>query len=146
MNTNILYTDADEILRERIAREWGEMQARHIHLGDGFALVALAGDQLAGMISIAWKTLPPPLPETAEAFIDIIEVAPGFRRSGIASRLVELSSERAKTHEAYQVRAWSSEDKTEAIPLWKYLGFGMCPATTFPRGQEVKGYFVAKVL
>ena len=30
--------------------------------------------------------------------------------------------------------------------MWKALGFGLCPATTFPQGQEVKGYFVAKLL
>lgn len=30
--------------------------------------------------------------------------------------------------------------------MWKALGFGLCPATTFPNGQEVKGYFVARLL
>ncbi len=42
----------------------------------------------------------------------------------------------------YQLRAWSSSDKTEAIPMWKSLGFGLVPTTTYPRGQAVPGYFV----
>jgi hypothetical protein len=60
--------------------------------------------------------------------------------------LIDLSILRAREHGAYQLRAWSSEDKIEAIPMWKQLGFGLCPATVFPRGQEVRGYFVIKVL
>jgi hypothetical protein len=30
--------------------------------------------------------------------------------------------------------------------MWRRLGFGLCPATTFPRGQEVKGFFVTRLL
>jgi hypothetical protein len=37
-------------------------------------------------------------------------------------------------------------DKEAAIPMWKELGFGLCPATTFPNGQETKGYFVTRLL
>jgi GNAT superfamily N-acetyltransferase len=144
--TDIRILDADEALQERIAREWGEMQARHMHLADGFSLVALEHDRLAGLISICWKVLPPPLPVTREAFIDIIEVHADFRRQGIAARLVELSIERARDNGAYQIRAWSSEDKTEAVPLWKRLGFGLCPAVIYPPGQEIRGYFVARTM
>jgi hypothetical protein len=60
--------------------------------------------------------------------------------------MVEIACERAVRRGAYQIRAWSSDDKIEAIPMWKALGFGLCPATEHPRGQEVKGYFVAKEL
>ena len=44
------------------------------------------------------------------------------------------------------IRSWGSEDKMEAIHLWEALGFGPCPATTYLKGQEVNGYFVAKFL
>ncbi|WP_374689355.1 GNAT family N-acetyltransferase [Promineifilum sp.] len=144
--TPITYTDADEAWRERIGREWGQLAARHMHLDDGFSILALAGNEPVGLIAVVWRDLPAPLPPTVEAYIDIIEVRPAFRRQGIAARLVELAAARARTHGAYQLRAWSSADKVEAIPMWRALGFGLCPATTYPGGQEVRGFFVARPL
>jgi GNAT superfamily N-acetyltransferase len=140
------FVDVDEPLRERIGREWGEVAARHMHLSDGFSIVALVGDESVGLIAVIWRELPPPLPATVEGYIDIIEVRRDYRRRGIASQLVRLVAARARERGAYQLRAWSSEDKIEAIPLWRALGFGLCPATTTPRGQTVHGYFVALVL
>jgi ribosomal protein S18 acetylase RimI-like enzyme len=142
----IEFVDADEKLKSRVAEEWGEKAARHMHVEDGFSILALQADQLVGLISVYWKVLPPPLPETCEGYIDILEVHKDFRRRGIAARLIDMSLERAKQRGAYQVRSWSSLDKTEVIPMWKALGFGLCPATTYPKGQEVKGYFVTKLL
>lgn len=144
--TPITYTDADEAWRERIDREWGHLAARHMHLADGFSIVALAGAEPVGLIAVVWRDLPAPLAPTVEAYIDIIEVRPAFRRQGIAARLVELAAARARTRGAYQLRAWSSADKVEAIPMWRALGFGLCPATTYPDGQEVRGFFVARPL
>lgn len=136
--------EADEALRERIGREWGPVAAAHMHLSEGFALVALDGGDPVGLISIAWRELPPPLAGVVEAFIDVIEVRADWRRQGVGRRLVDLAAGRARAAGAYQLRAWSSEDKTEAIPMWRALGFGLCPAMTYPRGIEVKGYFVAR--
>lgn len=140
------FVDAGEALRERIGREWGPVVAAHMHLSQGYALVALDAGDPVGLISIAWRELPPPLAGVVEAFIDIIEVRADWRRRGVGRRLVELAAERARAAGAYQLRAWSSEDKTEAIPMWRALGFGLCPATTYPRGIEVKGYFVARLI
>jgi GNAT superfamily N-acetyltransferase len=140
------YVDAGEPMRERIDREWGEIYARHMHTSDGFSIVALDGDEPVGLIAIVWRELPPPLPATSEAFVDIIEVRPTHRRRGIASELVGRALTRARQHGAYQLRAWSSDDKTEAIPLWRKLGFGLCPTTTYPGGQAVRGYFVTLVI
>ena len=106
----------------------------------------MGGNDLVGLISMYWKTLPPPLRETCEDYIDILEVHKDFRRKGIATRLIHMSFERAKANAAYRVHSWSSLDTTEAIPMWKALGFGLCPATTYPKGHEVKGYFVVKLL
>jgi len=142
----IKYIDADETIKNRIADEWGEKAARHMHLDDGFSIVAMQAEQPIGLISMYWKLLPPPLPETCEGHIDILEVHKGFRRRGIATKLIEMSIARAKERGAYQIRSWSSLDKEEAIPTWKALGFGLCPSTTYPKGQEVKGYFVVKLL
>jgi len=142
----IQYVDADETIKARVLNEWGELQARHMHLDDGFSIVALFDTVLVGLISVAWRILPPPLPETREGFIDIVEVQRDFRRMGIARCLVDMSLERARTEDSYQMRAWSSSDKTEAIPMWKTFGFCLRPAKVYPKGQEVSGYFVAKRL
>ena len=142
----IQFVDADEALKNRVAEEWGEKPVRHMHLEDGFSILAMQGNHFVGLISVYWKTLPAPLAETCEGYIDILEVRKDFRRKGIATQLIDISLERAKERGAYQVRSWSSLDKKEAIPMWKSLGFGLCPATTFPKGKEVKGYFVVKLL
>ena len=144
--SEIKFIDADEPLKNRVADEWGEKAARHMHLEDGFSILALQGNNLVGLISLYWKLLPQPLSKTWEGYIDILEVHKDFRRRGIATQLIDMSVERVKEKRAYQVRSWSSLDKAEAIPMWKALGFGLCPATTYPQGQEVKGYFVTKVL
>lgn len=115
-----------------------------MHLTDGFSLIALCDDLPVGLLAVQWRTLPPPLRDVTEGFIDIIEVQADYRRRGIATHLVGLALERARAHGACQLRGWSSEDKAEAIPLWLALGFSLCPAVTYPRGEEVKGYYVAK--
>ena len=144
--THIHYVDADKAWKGRIAEEWSETAARHMHIADGFSILALSDGDPVGLISVYWRRLPAPLAHTIEGYIDIIEVLAGFRRQGIATRMVELSIEQAREQGVYQLRAWSSEDKAEAIPMWEALGFGLCPATTYPGGQEVKGYFVTRVL
>ena len=142
--SSLRYLDADENLRQRVEREWGEKVARHMHLHDGFSIVALDHETLVGLISVYGKKLP--VLDIVDWYIDILEVHKEFRRRGIATHLIELVYKAAKERGIYQIRSWSSEDKDEAIPMWKALGFGLCPATTYPQGKEVKGYFVAKVL
>jgi len=142
----LTYSDADETMRDRVGTEWGEKATRHMHLIDGFSIIALEGEILVGLISVYAKKLPTPLQESFDWYIDILEVHKDYRRRGIATHLIELAAQRAKEAGVYQIRSWSSEDKIEAIPMWKALGFGLCPATTYPQGKEVKGYFVAKVL
>jgi GNAT superfamily N-acetyltransferase len=136
------FVDCDGSLKRRVGQVMGEVTKRHLHLDDGFAIVALHDDQPVGVISVYPRALPAPLSGTCEGYVDIIEVASAYRRRGIARRLVEMSMERARAQGLCQLRAWSSEDKTEAIPMWKALGFGLCPATTCPGGQQVRGYFV----
>ena len=140
------FIDADEALKNRVMQEWGENSARHMHLEDGFSILAMDGNNLVGLTSVYWRTLPVPLPETCEGYIDILEVHKDFRRKGIATRLIDLSLERAHEKGVYQMRAWSSFDKREAIAMWMSLVFGLCPAATYPNGQQVMGYFVTKSL
>lgn len=146
MDNDITYRFADNATVEWAAREWSQVVANHMHIEDGFTLVACHADIPIALISIVYRQLPTPLPPTTEAFIDIIEVRPEFRRRGIARRLVELACEEAAKTDVHQLRGWSSANKVEAIPMWKELKFALCPATIYPRGQEVNGYYFAKLL
>lgn len=142
----VIYVDADEPMKALIAHEWGDLAARHMHLADGFSIVALASEQPVGLIAVSYRRLPAPLVGIYEGYIDIIEVHPEYRRQGIATQLIAMVVERLRAQRLYQVRAWSSEDKTAAIHMWQGLGFTLCPAMTYPRGQGVQGFFVAKLL
>ena len=140
---DIRFVDADEPLRERMTAihpRW----AKCLCIESGFSVVAVHGARPVGIISVKWKELPPPLPPAREGYINIIEVKDGYRRRGIARKLVELSLAKARAEGAAQLRAWSTNDKTEAIPIWKTLGFALCPATHSMWKTEVTGYFVAK--
>ena len=144
--SRVIYVNADEPIKARIAHEWGELAARHMHLTDGFSIVALAAEQPVGLIAVVYRGLPAPLVGTYEGYIDIIEVHPAYRQQGIATQLIAMVIERLRAQHLYQVRAWSSDDKTVAIRLWKTLGFTLCPAMIYPRGLGVQGYYVAKLL
>lgn len=143
---------ADEAIRERFAEEWGEKSRwgmavyQYLHIKDGFTIVAMLEGSPVGFLSVYWNTLPYPLLENVEAYIDVIETFEGHKRHGIGRNMIELAIQRAREHGAYQIRAWSSEDKAEAIPMWRALNFGLSPAKTYPGGQEVRGFYATKVL
>jgi len=145
-NEHIEYMAIDETWKPRIIEEWNEKVELHLHFADGFTIVAMHENCSVGIISVYWRELPAPLPKTIEGYINILEVRPAYRKRGIARHLIHLSIVQAREVHAYQLRSWSSEDKLEAIPMWKQLGFGLCPVTTFPRGQEIHGFFVTKIL
>ncbi len=140
------YFAAGSDWRVRVNKKWGEKAARHLHFEDGFTIIATYEKKLVGMISVYWRTLPKPITESREGYIDIIEIDREYRRRGIASRLIHLAIERATEFGAYQIRAWSSEDKLEAIPMWQALGFGLAPATVFQGNEEIRGFYAVKVL
>ncbi|MGD8402717.1 MAG: GNAT family N-acetyltransferase [Anaerolineales bacterium] len=144
--TNLDFVDADKELKDKVREQWGEKVAHHMHLDDGFSILAMQEEKFIGLISVYWKILPAPLPETYEGYIDILEVHQDFHRKGIATQLIDKCLKRAQERSVYQLRAWSSLDKREATSMWKALGFGLCPATTYPGGQEVQGYFAVKLL
>lgn len=141
ISNDLNYSDCDRELKKRVGLEMGSAAERHLHMEDGFSIIAMDGEKIAGIIAVCRKLLPPPLPETYEGFIDIIQVKPEYKRKGVAGKLIGISIERCREAGYYQLRAWSSEDKTEAIPMWKVRGFGLAPASIFPKGGEVKGYF-----
>lgn len=142
----VTYLDATEPILALIASDFGERTASYLQGEDGFAVAAMANSRPVGFIGLSWRQLPQPLPGILECFIDIIEVGAAHQRRGIARKLLDITEDRARERGAYQIRAWSSEDKTEAIPMWRALGFGLAPAVIYPGGQEVRGFFVTKVL
>jgi GNAT superfamily N-acetyltransferase len=136
----------DNLIGPLIGKAYGDVAERHLHFDDGFTLVAIDGDKIAGFASFVWRDLPKPLHRLKECFIDIIETSPEYRRKGVATQLLRMAEELAKNAEAYQLRAWSSSDKAEALSMWSALGYGLAPAVITPGGQEVHGYFVTKPL
>jgi GNAT superfamily N-acetyltransferase len=146
IDNNITYEFVAKSTVDRLREIWGEKAYRHFHVAEGFMISAEADKKSIGLVSTYWRELPQPFVGLREVYIDFLEVHQEYRRQGIASRLVEQTLEKAFAGGAYQVRSWSSEDKLEALPMWKQLGFGLCPATTFPRGLEVQGFFVVKRL
>jgi GNAT superfamily N-acetyltransferase len=143
---DIQFVDCCAEIRPKVFDSWKWLTDKYLHLDDGFSIVALDGEKPVGIISAYPRRLPPPLYDTQEGYIDLIDVLEPYRRRGIARRLVQMCLDRCRKMGLYQVRAWSSDDKTEAVPMWKVFGFCMCPATEYPRGQTVHGYFVAKHL
>ena len=140
----IRFVDCDAGLKKRIGEIMGAQAERHLNFDDGYVIVAMDGSMPVGVFAVAQMALPEPLSGTVEGYINIIEVLSGYRRMGIGRRLVETAIEYGRKRGFDQIRAWSSEDKLEAIPMWKALGFGLNPCTIYPQGEEVKGYFVTR--
>lgn len=141
------YQRVNETIAEAIRSQYGEMQARHLHLEEhSLTLAALEAEAVVGFISICPKNLEAPLETYADAFIDILEVHPKYRRRGIGRLLTRAGEEWAAEHGFTQIRAWCRTDMTEAIKMWHALEYGMCPA--FPLsaecGQLYSGYHVVK--
>jgi len=55
--------------------------------------------------------------------------------------MLGMAAARARERGAYQLRAWTSHDKTAALSMWRRLGFCLCPATERFNGEEVKGFY-----
>jgi GNAT superfamily N-acetyltransferase len=143
----IQYQRVDAMIAESIRSQYGEMQASQLHLEEhSYSLAALDGETVVGFISICPKDLDEPLETYTDAFIDILEVHPQYRRRGIGSLLVRAGEEWAAEHGFTQIRAWSSTDKTEAIKMWHALEYGLCPALqpSSEDGRLVSGYHAVK--
>jgi len=145
---SIVYQEINSELLEVIAAKYGDVAKNHIHLEDGFSLAALHDGVPIGFISAYTKNLTQPLHEIKDSYIDIIEVDEPYRRKGIAKHMIAATEKWASENGFSQIRAWSSQDKLEAIPMWHALHYGMCPAKIWLewRNIAVDGYYVAKVL
>ena len=144
--TTIRFIDCDEDLRARIGEVLGPVAERHVCLVGGFTLVAVEGKTPVGLLAVQERQLPEPLKNVTEGFINIIEVDKGHRRQGLGRQLVEGAMSRCRQLGLHQIRAWSSEDKTQALSLWKALGFTLSPAVEHHPSVEVRGFFATRLL
>ena len=111
-----------------------------------FSIFALDGDEPVGLIAGKRRALPAPLEPVEEAFIDIIEVQPEYRRRGIGTALVEHAITGARANGAVQIRAWSEEIRTEALLLWNKLGFTFSRVDFQDGNGQRYGFYVARRL
>jgi len=145
----ITYHEINTNLLEKIAIKYGEVAKNHLHTEEGsYSLVAVCDEIPIGFISTYTQNLSAPLSEEKDAYIDIIEVDEAYQRMGIATELVRQTETWAQKAGLLQIRAWSSQDKVEAIPMWRNLGYGLCPAKIWIEWckEVVDGYYVIKQL
>ncbi len=144
----IRYEEIDAAVREQMKNTISKGELAALHVGDGgFSLAALAGDEIVGFISVYPKNWTKPLAAT-DAYIDVISVFEPYRRQGIATTMIARCEEWAKANGYTQIRAWSSNDKLQALPMWHALGYCMCPAKIWVEWcrEIVDGYYVVKKL
>ena len=151
----MIYKEIDKVIEAKIIAQYGSWVSEYNCLQTGencYRVAALDGDTVAGFAAIHPAKWTPPLEPYEDAFIEVIEVDESYRRQGIGSQLVAILEQKAKAFGFYQIRAWSSEDKFEALHMWKKLHYGMCPAVeigSIKPGFEdavILGYYYAKVL
>jgi len=145
----ITYQKIDFSLLDKIAANYGEIAKNHIHTkNDSFSLAAMHNETPIGFISTYTRNLDAPINQEKDAYIDIIEVDEEYQRMGIATELVKRTEEWAKQAGLLQIRAWSSQDKVQAIPMWLSLGYGLCPAKIWIEHckKAIDGYYVVKQL
>lgn len=143
--SKIIFKEINREIEKQIIEIWGDWVVKYgcLHYGDGcYSLAALCDRKPVGFISAYPLQLPAPLQAYRDAYIDDIEVREDFRRQGIARKLLSMTEQWAKDYGYRQIRAWSSDDKTEAIPMWYALGYGVCPAIM--RGECVIKEFAGK--
>ena len=153
---NILYKEIDAAIEELIVEQYGNWVCDYncFIRGEGCCLIAaMDGEKVAGFAALHPSRWIAPLDQYWDGFIEVIEVAEAYRRQGIGSNLVKFLEEYATSYGYYQIRAWSSEDKTEALNMWRKLNYCMCPAAMLGQSvksgfenQQIVGYYYAKLL
>ena len=144
---SIDYVRVTPKLQSKLAAQWASNAGDFIRFDDEYcSLVAVADGDPIGLIVAKVRGLSEPLQLSREAFIDVIEVLPEYRRQGIGTGLVREAMEWAVENQASQIRAWSEEVRLEALMLWQKMGFTFSQVD-FQRGDDKRyGFYVAKRL
>jgi GNAT superfamily N-acetyltransferase len=133
----VIGTDRIELIRD----SFGEVGVRHAHFAPDLALGIIDGGALIAFSSAYSRPLPNPFGDLRELYVDFVEVRPTHRRLGLASLLLRQTIDHYSRGDFHQIRSWSSEDKAAMLPLWRKLGFALCPAHIHPNGRKVFGYY-----
>ncbi|OBR68944.1 hypothetical protein A7K91_15060 [Paenibacillus oryzae] len=148
-NEDIKFIKADEDLKTLITNNWKPIIGNHMHINDGISIVGMLKEEPIAVISVYWTHWIKPLNEEMDGYIDIIEVKDDYRRNGIAKYLVEKAEDECRIRNLKQIRSWSSDNKLEALRMWKKFGYGMCPARIISGPNQdilVNGFYVVKTL
>lgn len=142
------FIKSDSSIYQEIKKEFGKEKADLLHFDNGFTYIALDGEKIIGFASVRYQKFPYIVKRTLESYMDVIEVKKEYRRRGIAKKLLGLIEKESRKSNIYQIRAWSSEDKKEAIIMWWKLGFCFHPQEIISAvtKKPVRGYFVTKIL
>ncbi|MFW5691471.1 MAG: GNAT family N-acetyltransferase [Chloroflexota bacterium] len=82
-----------------------------------------------------------------EAYVQTFAVYPAFRRQGYGRALQEAAMAHAREQGCYQMRSWSSADRTANYMLKLALGFSVVPALyPTPGGAPISGVYFVKRL
>lgn len=125
---------------------WDEHLVRHVHADDpeAFGFAAIDDGVVFGVIAVVPRTLPAPLQDQRDAFIDILWLLDEWQRQGIGTALLYAAEDEAHARRYFQIRAWSSEDKVGAIRFFHRHGYSMAP--TRIKHETVGGYISVKRL
>lgn len=146
-DSSISLVHATPELKTLLKERWESNASDFIRFDENYiSLVALAGANPIGLIVAKSRGLSAPLQAVEEAFIDVIEVLPEYRRKGIGTALVEKVIAWAHDHHVSQIRAWSEETRYEALMLWNKLGFTFSQVDFRREDGEHYGFYVAKKL
>ena len=156
MNESIRFVEIDEALEKKIIEQYGEWVSFYdcIPHGEGcITVAAFIEDEAAGFATVRPGQWIPPLEQYQDAFIEAIEVKEAYRRQGIGRQMIQILEEKSRKIGYRQIRAWSSDDKVEALNMWYDLGYCMCPAAMLGvsrkpgfEHQQIVGYYYAKLL
>ena len=154
----VTFQEIDSFIEETIVMQYGSWVRDYKCLVKGKGCYLIAAIDMDNGVVAGFASLHPaqwivPLEQYDDGFIEVIEVAEAYRRQGIGKALVGLLEKYATTYGYYQIRAWSSSDKTEALHMWHRLNYCMCPAAMLGQSvrkedvhQQIVGYYCAKML
>jgi ribosomal protein S18 acetylase RimI-like enzyme len=134
----ITYALLNEEIRKRVAENFNPVVVRHLSPEEegGFTFVAMVGMRPVGVISSFTKNLPSPLTSTLEAYIDVIEVLPDYKRLGVGKALVELTEVEAKKREPISSAPGVPRIRLRLSPCGKGLVMGSARRSPTPGGRR----------
>lgn len=145
MQDPVEYVAVTPELKKRIQHDWESNAGDWIYLGDDCcSIAAMVDGRPIGVISAKRRQLAEPVSMIHEAWIYILEVLDDYRKQGIGTTLVEAVIGWASENGLDQVASVSQEIRTEALLLWRKLGFTFIKSD-FKDGDQVRyGFYVAR--